>query len=51
MPHTWSSITGVWNSGTLLPKKSFSFTFKKPGTYHYECFIHPTKMMGSIIVT
>jgi plastocyanin len=36
------------DSGTPLPAtKKFKFT--KPGTYHYECLIHPV-MQGTIIV-
>lgn len=46
---------GYLNSGILLPKGSgaasrFSVTFSKPGTYNYECVIHPN-MDGRIVVT
>jgi plastocyanin len=48
-PHTSTSATGVWNSGTLTKNQSFSFTFTQAGTYAYLCNIH-TSMTGSIIV-
>ena len=48
-PHTVTSAssmstsatrTGLFDSGTLNPGQTFSFTFAKPGTYFYECTIH-----------
>jgi len=50
-PHTVVSDTGLFRSGALDTNESFSFKFEKPGTYHYECLIHPTQMMGKVIVT
>lgn len=38
-----------WNSGVLNANQSFSHTFDTPGTYPYECTLHPG-MNGSIIV-
>lgn len=32
------------------PKKSWAFTFSKPGTYAYYCIFHPY-MLGKVIVT
>ncbi len=48
---------GYLNSGLLAPKgspasagpKSFTVTFTKAGTYHYECVIH-SNMDGTIVV-
>lgn len=48
---------GYLNSGILAPPgspatagpQSFQVTFTKPGTYQYECVIHP-KMDGTIVV-
>jgi len=37
-------------SGDLAPGKSFVFTFDKPGTYKYDCSIHPD-MTGTVTVT
>ena len=48
-PHTAVSDTGVFRSGALDTKESFSFKFDKPGTYHFTCSIHP-RMVGTIIV-
>lgn len=50
--HTWTSDTGVWNSGNINPGASFSFTFATPGTYKYECSYHYSLgMIGTITVS
>ncbi len=49
-PHTATSDSGVWDSGTLSTGKSFTFTFNQAGTFAYHCNIHPN-MHGSIVVT
>ncbi len=36
-------------SGSLNKDDSFSYAFTKPGTYNYECSIHPS-MKGIVIV-
>lgn len=38
-------------SQAINPGRRYSFTFKKPGTYHYICTLHPTLMRGSIVVS
>ncbi|HEY2144942.1 MAG TPA: cupredoxin family copper-binding protein [Steroidobacteraceae bacterium] len=48
-PHTVISDTGVFRSGAMDTDESFSFTFDKPGTYHFTCSIHP-RMVGTIVV-
>ncbi len=48
-PHTSSSDTAVWNSGTLTNGQTFSFTFNSTGTFPYHCGIHAS-MMASITV-
>ena len=48
-PHTVVSDTGLFRSGALDTNESFSFTFDKPGTYHFLCSIHP-QMIGTIVV-
>lgn len=37
--------------GTMSPGQSVSYTFTKPGTYHYDCSLHPHDMHGIVIVT
>jgi len=49
VPHTVVSDDGVWESDTLRPGDSFSFTFDQPGTYTYFCSIHPA-MTATITV-
>jgi plastocyanin len=48
-PHTSTSTTNVWTSGTLQPGASFSRTFSSQGTFPYVCLIHPN-MVGTIVV-
>jgi plastocyanin len=48
-PHTVVSADGLFRSGALDTKDSFSYTFKKPGTYRFICSIHP-QMVGTVVV-
>jgi plastocyanin len=50
-PHSVVSSEEPMRSPTLAGKaNTFSHTFAKPGTYHYNCGIHPF-MHGSVQVT
>lgn len=44
------SASQVFDSGTVAPGGSYSFTFNDPGSYSYLCSIHPTLMFGRIVV-
>lgn len=44
------SASQVFDSGTIAPGGTFSFTFDDPGSYPYLCSIHPTLMFGRIVV-
>jgi plastocyanin len=35
----------------MAPGAFVSFTFSTPGTYHYQCHLHPGDMQGSVTVT
>jgi plastocyanin len=49
--HTATSNDGAtFNSGTINPGSSFSFTFMKKGTVAYHCNFHPF-MKATIIVS
>jgi len=48
-PHTVRSDTGLFKSTAMDTNESYSFTFAKPGTYHFTCSIHP-RMVGTIVV-
>lgn len=51
VPHTATSDDGkTFNSGTINPGGTFSFTFTTKGTFTYHCSFHPF-MHGSIIVS
>jgi hypothetical protein len=47
--HTSTSDNGVWDSGSIAPGASYSFTFNQAGSFAYHCAIHPN-MHGMIIV-
>ena len=49
---TTAKITGMFRSGRLSKGKTFSFTYKKKGTFFYECTIHASmaSMHGKVIV-
>jgi len=36
---------------TMQPGQSTTFTFANPGTYHYQCHLHPQNMKGTVTVT
>lgn len=48
VPHTVVS-TDLFESKMLTKGKNFTFKFTTPGTYDYNCSIHPS-MKGKIIV-
>ena len=47
--HTVTSTTGTFGSAGLSNKDMFSQTFVKPGTYEYQCRLHPY-MKATVIV-
>jgi len=50
---TSAKTTKLFKSSLLTKGKSFSFTFKKKGTFFYECTIHKAmpSMHGKVVVT
>lgn len=46
-----SGETRLFNSGTIAPDAGFRFHFTEPGTFEYQCLIHPVNMKGTITVT
>ena len=40
----------LFDSGTVAPGGSYSFTFNDAGTFLYFCGIHPLQMFGRIVV-
>jgi len=50
--HTVTTLSGMpvsFDSGTLSPGQSFTYTFNLSGTYRYYCMIHPF-MLGNVTV-
>jgi plastocyanin len=54
-PHTVTADGGLFDSGTLEPGDTFSYTFEEPGEYPYYCRFHGDEggrgMSGVVIVT
>jgi plastocyanin len=48
-PHTTTSNSGLWDSGTLQPGETFPRRFRKTGVFRYHCEIH-AGMTGKIVV-
>jgi len=51
MPHTATSLTSIFNSGSIAPGSAFDFTFATAGTYTYHCTIHDSMKPGVVIVS
>jgi plastocyanin len=49
VPHTVTSDTALFDSGTLQPGESFEYTFTTLGSYGYFCSLHP-EMTGTVMV-
>lgn len=49
VPHTVTALDGAFDSGIFDPGAFFSWTFDDPGSFAYQCQLHPT-MEGSIEV-
>ena len=49
VPHTSTSDTMVWDSGTLNNGDTFEFTFNTADSYPYHCEVHPS-MTGTVNV-
>ncbi len=43
--------TRLFDSSTISPDAGFRHYFTEPGTYEYQCLIHPVNMTGTITVT
>ena len=48
-PHTVTALAGPFDSGIFDPGATFSWTFPQPGTFAYQCLLHPS-MQGSVVV-
>ena len=46
-----STGSALWHSGNRSAGQMFQRTFDAPGTFNYQCNIHPTEMRGRIIVS
>ncbi len=50
LPHTVTSDTGLWDSGTLLPGQKFERVFSQAGGFKYHCKLHPELLKGVVNV-
>ncbi len=49
-PHTWTDQGGTWDSRKLSTGQTFSYTFRRAGSFAFVCTIH-TFMTGKVTVT
>src|SRR5207249_10262495 len=50
-PHTSTSDTGIWDSGTLAQGQTYSRRFDTVGTFPYHCTVHPNMMANVVVLT
>ena len=50
VPHTITSVSGTFDSGSIGPGKTYSFKFDQAGTFEYSCTNHPSMPHGKVIV-
>lgn len=50
LPHTATALDGSFDSGILDGGGTFNWTFEAPGTFAYQCALHP-QMRGEVVVT
>ncbi len=51
VPHTVTSVAGVFDSRSINPGATYSYTFNQTGSFEYGCTIHPSIPHGTIVVT
>ncbi|HEY8490604.1 MAG TPA: cupredoxin domain-containing protein [Dehalococcoidia bacterium] len=49
--HTVRLLDGSGTDLRVEPGESTSITFERPGTYRYDCSLHPRDMQGTVVVT
>ena len=49
VPHTVTSNTGLFDSGTINANGTYSHLFSTAGTFPYKCTLHPS-MTASVVV-
>lgn len=49
LPHTVTISSGLWDSGMIMPGRSYSHTFQDAGRYDYTCILHEG-MVGTVLV-
>jgi plastocyanin len=49
--HTASLVDGTCTTDTIANGQTQSLVFSAPGTYPYQCNIHPSQMKGTITVS
>ncbi|HEX7627732.1 MAG TPA: cupredoxin family copper-binding protein [Candidatus Methanoperedens sp.] len=50
VPHTVTSVSGSFNSGSIGSGKTYSYKFDQAGTFEYSCTNHPSMPHGKVIV-
>lgn len=51
VPHTVTSVTGAFDSGSISPGATWSYSFNQTGSFEYKCSIHVNMPHGTVTVT
>lgn len=51
VPHTVTSVTGAFDSGSISPGATWSYTFNQTGSFEYKCTFHSYIPHGTVTVT
>lgn len=49
-PHTVTSVSGLFDSGSIGAGETYSYKFEQAGTFEYSCTNHPSMPRGKVIV-
>ena len=48
--NTVTALDGSFDSGRMGPSTIFAYSFDQPGTYEYQCILHPASMKARVVV-
>ena len=49
--HTVTSVSGLFDSGSIGSGETYSYKFNQAGTFEYSCTNHPSMPHGKVVVT
>ncbi|NJD78105.1 MAG: hypothetical protein FIB08_13605 [Candidatus Methanoperedens sp.] len=49
--HTVTSVSGLFDSGSIGSGRTYTYKFNQAGTFEYSCTNHPNMPHGKVVVT